>query len=100
MTTTNNTTHTPPGESKLDKVGKAHESFETEALIVGGGMGGVYALHRLRQKGYQVKLVEAGSYFGGVWHWNRYPGARVDSECPYYQASKSQELKQCFGGCS
>lgn len=63
------------------------KSFHTEVLIIGGGMGGVYGLHRLRQEGYQVKVVEAGSYFGGVWHWNRYPGARVDSECPLYQLS-------------
>ncbi|KAJ9659427.1 hypothetical protein H2198_003156 [Neophaeococcomyces mojaviensis] len=61
------------------------KDFYTEALIIGGGMGGVYSLHRLRQEGYQAKLVEAGSYFGGVWYWNRYPGARVDSECPLYQ---------------
>lgn len=67
------------------KTGDGVKSFHTEALIIGGGMGGVYALHRLRQSGYQVKLIEAGSYFGGVWHWNRYPGARVDSECPLYQ---------------
>jgi hypothetical protein len=58
--------------------------FHAEALVVGGGMGGMYALHRLRQEGVQAKLVEAGSYFGGVWHWNRYPGARVDSEVPLY----------------
>lgn len=43
------------------------KDFFTEALIIGGGMGGVYGLHRLRQEGFQVKLVEAGSYFGGVW---------------------------------
>lgn len=67
------------------KTGEAVQSFHTEALIIGGGMGGVYGLYRLRQAGYQVKLIEAGSYFGGVWHWNRYPGARVDTECPLYQ---------------
>lgn len=61
------------------------KDFYTEVLIIGGGMGGVYSMYRLRQEGYSPKLIEAGSYFGGVWHWNRYPGARVDSECPFYQ---------------
>ena len=36
---------------------------------------------------WQAKLIEAGADFGGVWHWNRYPGARVDSEAPLYQLS-------------
>lgn len=34
-----------------------------------------------------MKCFEAGSDFGGVWYWNRYPGARVDSEWPFYQLS-------------
>ncbi|KAF7540491.1 hypothetical protein G7054_g1355 [Neopestalotiopsis clavispora] len=58
-----------------------------EILIVGGGFGGCYALHQFRSLGYSVKLIEAGSDFGGVWHFNRYPGARVDSETPLYQLS-------------
>ncbi|TDZ15139.1 Baeyer-Villiger monooxygenase [Colletotrichum orbiculare MAFF 240422] len=58
-----------------------------EVLIVGGGFGGIYALHQLRRLGFRAHIVEAGSALGGVWHWNRYPGARVDSESPYYQLS-------------
>src|SRR4051794_39498911 len=71
----------------MGDAGEPFQDFHTEALIIGGGFGGVYSLHRMRQEGYEVKLIEAGSYFGGVWHWNRYPGARVDSECPFYQLS-------------
>ncbi|EKG13579.1 Flavin-containing monooxygenase-like protein [Macrophomina phaseolina MS6] len=58
-----------------------------DIIIVGGGFGGCYALEKLRRHGYPVKLLEAGSDFGGVWHFNRYPGARVDSETPVYQLS-------------
>ena len=57
----------------------------TDALVIGGGFGGCYALHRLRKQGLKTKLLEAGGDFGGVWYWNRYPGARVDSEIPMYQ---------------
>lgn len=58
-----------------------------DVLIVGAGFSGMYGLHRLRNLGLNVKVFEAGADFGGVWHWNRYPGARVDSEWPYYQLS-------------
>jgi len=47
----------------------------------------VYAIHKFRKLGLNVKCFEAGSDFGGVWYWNRYPGARVDSEWPFYQLS-------------
>ncbi|MGI9645282.1 MAG: flavin-containing monooxygenase, partial [Ilumatobacteraceae bacterium] len=58
-----------------------------DALVVGAGFNGLYQLHRLRQEGFAVRLVEAGSGPGGVWHWNCYPGARVDSHVPNYQYS-------------
>lgn len=47
----------------------------------------MYTLHKIRKIGLKVKLFEAGTDLGEVWHWNRYPGARVDSEIPYYQFS-------------
>jgi cation diffusion facilitator CzcD-associated flavoprotein CzcO len=77
--------------------------FYTEVLVIGGGFGGTYALHSFRKAGISVKLVEAGSDFGGVWHWNRYPGARVDSELPFYQLSipevyKTFTFKERFPG--
>jgi cation diffusion facilitator CzcD-associated flavoprotein CzcO len=70
---------TPPTQSTLDLI--------VDVLIVGGGMSGMYAMWKFRKLGLHVKLLEAGSYFGGAWHWNRYPGARVDSETPYYGLS-------------
>ena len=61
--------------------------MDADVLIVGAGFSGVYAMYKFRQLGLSVKIIEAGSYYGGTWHWNRYPGARVDSETPYYQFS-------------
>ncbi|TVY36538.1 Baeyer-Villiger monooxygenase [Lachnellula subtilissima] len=60
---------------------------ELDVLLIGAGFGGCYGLYKLRQLGLKVHVFEAGSYLGGVWHWNTYPGARVDSEIPYYQFS-------------
>lgn len=48
---------------------------------------GVYALYKLRQAGFKVKIIEAGTGLGGIWEWNRYPGARVDSQYPIYAYS-------------
>lgn len=58
-----------------------------DALIIGAGFHGLYQLHRLRQEGFRVRLFEAGTGLGGVWHWNCYPGARVDSHVPNYEYS-------------
>jgi cation diffusion facilitator CzcD-associated flavoprotein CzcO len=68
--------------------------IELDALIVGAGFGGVYLLHRLREEmGLKCKIFEAGSDFGGVWHWNCYPGARVDTKVPIYEYSFPQVYK-------
>lgn len=64
---------------------RTNEIEELDALIVGAGFGGVYQLKRLRELGYTTKLVESGGDYGGVWYWNRYPGARVDSSIPHYE---------------
>lgn len=58
-----------------------------DVLIIGAGFGGCYSLYKFRQLGLKVHVFEAGSNLGGTWHWNTYPGARVDSEIPYYQFS-------------
>ena len=58
-----------------------------DVLIIGAGFSGVYLLHRLRQSGFDVQVVEAGASAGGIWYWNCYPGARCDSDVPSYQLS-------------
>ncbi|KAG9540445.1 hypothetical protein KCU79_g19081, partial [Aureobasidium melanogenum] len=56
-----------------------------DVLIVGAGFGGVYLLHKLRDEvGLNVKIFEAANELGGVWRWNCYPGARVDTQVPIY----------------
>ncbi|KGI68016.1 alpha/beta hydrolase fold domain-containing protein [Mycolicibacterium rufum] len=49
-----------------------------DVIVVGAGIAGLYAVHRFRRAGLTVKVFEAGDDIGGTWHWNRYPGARVD----------------------
>jgi cation diffusion facilitator CzcD-associated flavoprotein CzcO len=63
-----------------------------EAMIIGAGIAGIYQLYRLRELGLDVLLLEAGDDVGGVWYWNRYPGARFDSESYTYAYSFSKEL--------
>ncbi len=65
-----------------------------DVIVVGGGLGGLYALHRLRALGLTVRLFEAGSGVGGTWFWNRYPGARCDVESMEYSYSFSNDLQQ------
>jgi cyclohexanone monooxygenase len=65
-----------------------------DALIVGAGFGGMYALHRFRQLGISVRAVEAGDGVGGTWFWNRYPGARVDVESMTYSFGFDPDLEQ------
>ncbi|KAL5363923.1 hypothetical protein BJX96DRAFT_178507 [Aspergillus floccosus] len=66
-------------------MGSIENHILCDAVIVGAGFSGTYGLHKLRKAGLKVKVFEAASDLGGVWYWNRYPGARVDSEWPYYQ---------------
>ena len=67
-----------------------HRSFD--AVVIGAGVSGLYALHKLRELGLSSRVFEAGSGVGGTWYWNRYPGARFDSESYSYQYSFSREL--------
>jgi cation diffusion facilitator CzcD-associated flavoprotein CzcO len=60
---------------------------DVEVVVVGAGFAGLYQLHRLRSLGVPVTLLEAGSGLGGIWWWNCYPGARVDSHVPVYEFS-------------
>ncbi len=65
-----------------------------DAIIIGAGISGMYQLYRLRELGLRVKVFESGSDVGGTWYWNRYPGARFDSESWSYGYSFSDELLQ------
>jgi cation diffusion facilitator CzcD-associated flavoprotein CzcO len=61
---------------------------DLDVIVVGAGFAGLYLLDRLRSMGMEVQVFEAGSGLGGVWYWNCYPGARVDSPGPIYQYSR------------
>jgi cation diffusion facilitator CzcD-associated flavoprotein CzcO len=63
-----------------------------EVVVVGAGVCGIYQLYRLLRLGVDVTVLEAGSDLGGTWYWNRYPGARFDSESYTYGYSFSEEL--------
>ncbi|MEE3805645.1 NAD(P)/FAD-dependent oxidoreductase [Lysinibacillus fusiformis] len=65
---------------------------EVDAVVLGAGFAGLYMLHQLRSKGFSTIVCEAGDGVGGVWYWNRYPGARCDIESIYYNYTFSKEL--------
>ena len=66
-----------------------------DVVIVGAGFSGLYMLHRARDVlGLRAVVLEAGEGVGGTWFWNRYPGARCDSESYYYSYSFSSEFEQ------
>ena len=67
---------------------------DADAIIIGAGISGMYQLIRLRELGMKLRVFEAGSDVGGTWYWNRYPGARFDSESWSYGYSFSEELLQ------
>jgi cation diffusion facilitator CzcD-associated flavoprotein CzcO len=64
-----------------------------DAVIIGAGFGGIRALYEMRKLGLSVRLLDAGSDVGGTWYWNRYPGARTDSEAWSYCYSFSKEVQ-------
>ena len=63
-----------------------------DVLVVGAGITGIYQLLRAREEGFSALLLEAGDGPGGTWFWNRYPGARFDSESYTYGYLFSREL--------
>ncbi|HTB45041.1 MAG TPA: NAD(P)/FAD-dependent oxidoreductase [Acetobacteraceae bacterium] len=75
------------------RTGEADRTTELDALVIGAGFGGLYQLLCLRDRlGLAVKALEAGGGVGGTWYWNRYPGARCDSESHVYWYTFSPEL--------
>ena len=75
-----------------------------EAIVIGAGVGGIYQIKRLTDQGVNATVLEAGGDLGGTWYFNRYPGARFDSESYTYGYSFSKELldewhwKEMFSG--
>ena len=74
--------------------GSNDEIKQYDAIVIGAGVTGLYALYRLRQLGFTAKAVDEASGVGGTWYWNRYPGCRFDSESYSYGYSFSEELLQ------
>ncbi|WP_061022900.1 NAD(P)/FAD-dependent oxidoreductase [Bradyrhizobium sp. CCH5-F6] len=70
----------------------AHVTAKFDAVVVGAGVAGLYQLYRLREQGLKVRAIDAAAGVGGTWYWNRYPGARFDSESHIYQYLFSEEL--------
>src|SRR5438270_7081684 len=68
------------------------EGDAVDLLVIGAGITGIYQLYRAREEGFSAVLVEAGAGVGGTWFWNRYPGARFDSESYTYGYLFSKEL--------
>jgi cation diffusion facilitator CzcD-associated flavoprotein CzcO len=63
-----------------------------EVIVIGAGVGGIYQIKRLADLGVKATVLELASDLGGTWYWNRYPGARFDSESYTYGYSFSREL--------
>lgn len=74
----------------MSNVQQAPKQFD--AVVVGAGVAGLYSVYKLREQGLSVRAFEAGTGVGGTWYWNRYPGARVDSQAYIYQYWFSDEL--------
>jgi cation diffusion facilitator CzcD-associated flavoprotein CzcO len=63
-----------------------------DVVVIGAGLTGLNQLRQLRERNFSVRLFEAGNGVGGTWYWNRYPGARLDSESYSYAFSFDEEL--------
>jgi cation diffusion facilitator CzcD-associated flavoprotein CzcO len=82
-----------PRTREATGVGARQEPIERwEVVVIGAGLAGMYQLLRLRELGFKARVYEAGHGVGGTWYWNRYPGARFDSESWTYGFSFSGEL--------
>jgi phenylacetone monooxygenase len=79
---------------KMRTFEEKNQAMTLDAVVIGAGFSGLYMLHRLREQGLSVRAYDAASGVGGVWYWNRYPGARCDSESIYYNYTFSEELYQ------
>src|SRR6202158_6247265 len=66
--------------------------LDYEVIVIGAGVAGIYQVKRLADLGVKAAVLELASDLGGTWYWNRYPGARFDSESYTYGYSFSKEL--------
>ena len=82
----------PSPEPSPNAASDAAADLDFDAIIIGAGMSGLYQLYRMRELGLRVRVFETGTNIGGTWYWNRYPGARFDSESYSYGYSFSKEL--------
>ena len=71
-----------------------NKSTAVDAVVIGAGFAGLYAVYRLREMGLSHRAFETGGGVGGTWYWNRYPGASSDSESWVYAYTFSAELEQ------
>ena len=78
----------------MEPTNPASRTHLVDAVVVGAGFSGLYAIYRLRELGFSVLGIEAADDVGGTWYWNRYPGARCDIESMTYSYSFSEELEQ------
>ncbi len=79
----------------IDRQEQSQElAVDYDAIVIGAGFGGLYALHKLHELGYQGHLIEAGDGVGGTWYWNRYPGARCDLDSIEYSYSFDPRIEQ------
>ena len=69
-------------------------SARFDAIVIGAGFSGLYALHRLRELGIRAVILEKADNVGGTWLFNRYPGARCDIESIEYSYSFSDAIQQ------
>ncbi|MGE2730950.1 flavin-containing monooxygenase [Mycolicibacterium vaccae] len=82
----------PPTAATSDPSDDSTGGFDV--LVIGAGFSGLYALHRLRELGLRVQVLEQADDVGGTWLVNRYPGARCDIESIEYSYSFSEEIQQ------
>ncbi|KAJ5638502.1 hypothetical protein N7528_000892 [Penicillium herquei] len=82
------------GSIETPRFSEMNQDLDYDVLIIGAGLSGIYSIYKMRQLGLRAKVLEAASDVGGTWYWNRYPGARFDSESYSYNFSSkfSQEL--------
>ncbi len=80
------------GKNAADRVKEPDRLFDV--AIVGAGISGLYMLYRMRELGLSTRVIEMASDVGGTWYWNRYPGARCDTDTMEYSFSFCEELQQ------